>query len=118
MANIPQAEFNIIRGTSETLTIQLYKSDGTVLDLTGNSAMSLYVGDTLNDSSLLMTKTLTLASGYAATSGRLTYAFVPSDTSALAPGNYIAEVHITYASTAEYRTEQPFDFNIIERVKQ
>lgn len=117
MANIAAVEFNIIRGTSETLYLTIYATDGTVIDLTGNTSMSLYVAPTINTGSPTLTKTLTVRSGYPTTSGQVTYSFVPSDTASLTPGEYIAEAHIVYGSGTEYRTEQPFTFRIIERVK-
>src|ERR1043166_2782515 len=116
MANLTPAVFQIIRGTSETLNLSIYKVSGVPLDLTGNSSMSLYVGTSLNVTPTI-SKTLSVTSGYAVTDGRLTYAFVPADTSSVAPGDYVAEVHIVYGSGAEYRSEQPFSFQILERVK-
>jgi hypothetical protein len=117
LANIPFAEFDIIRGTTETLIANLFKTDGTALDLTGNSSMNLYVAPTINTTSPTITKAVTVASGYAASAGVVTYAFVPSDTLAITPGDYVAEIHITYGSGTEYRTELPFLFRIKERVK-
>lgn len=117
MANIAPVEFSIIRGTTETLYLGIYATDGTVVDLTGNSSMNLYVAPTINTTSPTLTKALTVRSGYPTTSGAVTCSFAPNDTSALTPGEYIAEVHITYSNTNEYRSEQPFTFKILERVK-
>ena len=111
------AEFQIIRGTSQQLIANLVNQNGSALDLTGNSAMSLYVGSARPTAaaSLILSKTVTLYS--AAIDGIVTYTFVPADTSSLSTGDYYAEVHITYVSGVEYRTRQPFLFRIVERVR-
>lgn len=106
-------EFEIVRGTSETLNCYIVNESGSPLDLTGYSSISLYADKSLNATAPTLEKA---ATSVLATAGVVTFAFAPSDTSSLATGEYLAEVHITI-STIQYRTTQPFIFRILQRVK-
>lgn len=108
------SEFNIVRGTSETLTCYITAESGAIVDLTGYTAASLYADKALNATSPTLTKT---ASSVLPTLGFVRFVFAPADTASLATGEYFAEVHITINSGAEYRTIQPFIFRIHQRVK-
>lgn len=110
-------DFSIIRGTSKLLTMYIVDDSGIAVSLSGYTSIKLYVGSSLNSSSLLLNLTLSIKSGYSASAGVVTYSFSPSDTSALAPGDYLAEFHAVYGSGNEYRSEQPFNFHLLERVK-
>lgn len=107
-------EFNIVRGTNETLTCYLVSEAGTIIDLTGYSAISLYADKALNATSPALNKS---ATGVAPSAGQVVFAFAVADTSSLATGEYLAEVHATITGGAEYRTIQPFIFRILQRVK-
>lgn len=106
-------EFEIVRGTTETLVAQIRNQGGNIVDLTGYSSISLYADKALNATSPALTKA---ASSVNASAGEVTFAFAVADTSSLATGEYLAEVHATI-STTEYRTIQPFIFRILQRVK-
>lgn len=106
-------EFEIIRGTTETLICVLISQSGSLVDLTGYSSVSLYADKALNATSPALTKS---ATSVAASGGQVTFAFSVADTSSLPTGEYLAEVHAVIGSV-EYRTKQPFIFRIMQRVK-
>lgn len=107
------SEVNIVRGTSLSLSIYIEDEDGDAIDLTGYSSISLYADKALNATAPTLEKS---ASSVAASAGLVNFSLAPSDTSSLATGQYLAEVHWTIG-TAQGRSTQPFYFNIHQRVK-
>ena len=108
-------EVNIVRGTNLTLNVTIINEAGTPVDLTGYASANLYGDKALNATSPTLTKA---ASSVAASSGTVTFAFIPTETSSLATGEYYAEVHVVITTNVlEYRTVQPFMFRIHQRVK-
>lgn len=108
-------EFEIVRGTTETLSVTLVSQGGVVIDLTGYTSVSLYADKALNATTPTLTKSATTVTP---SSGSATFAFIPTDTASLATGEYLAEVHaVITTNVTEYRTIQPFIFRILQRVK-
>jgi hypothetical protein len=108
-------EFEIVRGTTETLNVTVVNQAGAPVDLTGYTSISLYADKALNATSPTLTKS---ASSVTPSSGSVSFAFIPTDTASLATGEYLAELHVVItANVTEYRTIQPFIFRILQRVK-
>lgn len=114
------ADFDIVRGSSETLNCLLRDQDGQLINTGGlnGGVITLYANTSLKATAPTISLTMTTVGNDS--QGLVTRAFVPADTISLTPGLYYAEVQITYTgvylSGTKYVTSQPFTIGIMERV--
>ena len=106
----------MFRGQSKILQSALTVSPGVPLNLTGNSEIKLYVGRELLSPVSSIVLDIDLSVDGDPTAGNVIKTFVPGDTSSKTPGEYQAQIKVSYASGAIYFSPV-FSFAILSPVK-
>jgi hypothetical protein len=110
------ATFEIQRGTSKTLRVPLTDQDGLPLDVSMATQILLAVAADYETqpANLILSKTMTIVGG---TTHTVLCALVPADTTLLALGHYVAEVHIAFADGTILKTPA-FTFSVLRVVRR
>lgn len=108
---IQNTAISMIRGDSESITVQCFDSDGNIIPLDSGDKIYFTVKQNVTSDTKAFQKIITTF-----TEGKALIDILPSDTKALKFGQYKYDVQLTRADNSVVTIIPPSQFNLLEEV--